>query len=156
MLTDLILASAQLWVPLLVLGLGYFAGRSAERTHYASIHAREESMPDVPLVTARTLHDDRPVAEANLVTGSVVVSIDAYKRFAMSLRNLVGGEARGYSSLIDRARREALLRMRESFPEADVFLNFRMETATLFSGRGKNPGSVEIVAYATAIRFADS
>ena len=151
---DLALDTMELWLPLMLLALGYFAGRAAETRHYASIHEREKGYASVPIVTGKTLTDPRPVAAVTLATGSVVVSIDYYKRFLMGLRNIVGGEAKAYASLIDRARREALLRMRESQPEADLFLNFRMETATLYGGRAKSPGSVEIVAYATAIRFA--
>ncbi len=151
---EIALDTMELWLPLVLLSFGYFAGRSAENRHYASIHARERQHVGVPVITARTLGEDRAIAASALATGSVVVSIDYYKRFLMGLRNIVGGEAKAYASLIDRARREAILRMRESQPEAELFLNLRMETATLYGGRAKSPGSVEIVAYATAIRFA--
>jgi uncharacterized protein YbjQ (UPF0145 family) len=143
----------ELWLPLLLIVVGYTVGKVAEKRHYVSIHERERAHLRVPVVTSRTLDEGREVADAALATGSVVIAIDAYKRFLMGLRSLIGGEAKGYASLIDRARREALLRMRESAPEADLFLNFRMETTTLFSGRGKNPSSVEIIAYATAVRL---
>jgi len=146
----------QLWAPALLLILGYFAGRGAERRHYKEIHRREEAALAVPMVTSRSVPPGRPVAEANLVIGSVVVSVDYYKRFLLGLRALVGGEARGYASLIDRARREAMLRLRESAPDADLFLNLRMETATLFGSRTNGTASVEVVAYATAVRFEGS
>lgn len=150
---SLFLDTVELWLPLLLIVLGYSAGKAAETRHYASIHEREAMHLRVPVITSRTLEAGREVAEAGLSIGSVVVSIDAYKRLLMSLRAIVGGEARAYASLIDRARREALLRMRESAPEADLFVNFRFETMTLYSGRGNSPGAVEIVAYATAIRW---
>lgn len=153
---EFFLDTAEFWIFLTLLGVGYVAGRSAESKHYASIHAREETHLATPVITGKTIADPRPVASSALATGSVVIAIDYYKRFLMGLRNLVGGEAGAYASLIDRARREALLRMRESQPDADLFLNFRMQTATLFHGRGKNPSSIEIVAYATAIRFDPS
>lgn len=140
--------------PLLLVGLGYLAGRYAERRHYESIRARERSFIAVPSITAKTLHDPRPVNDARLAVGSVVVSVDYFKRMLMGFRQLFGGEIASYASLLDRARREAILRMKESCPGADMFLNCRLETATIFSGRGRATGSVEVVAYSTAIWFA--
>ena len=139
--------------PLFLLALGYVAGKTAESNHYQSIHAREKNFQAVPTVTTKTLSDPRPVREATLVVGSVVVSIDYYKRFLAALRNLFGGEVRAYSPLLDRGRREALLRMKESCPHADLFLNCRLETASIFKGKGKATGSVEIIAYSTAVVF---
>jgi uncharacterized protein YbjQ (UPF0145 family) len=129
------------------------AGRQVERSHYRDIAERERTWLPVPAVTAKTLHDRRPVARADLALGSVVVSVDYYKRFLMALRTLIGGEVTSYATLIDRARREALLRMKESCPGADLFLNCRLETATVFKGVRGTTGSVEILAYGTAVRF---
>ena len=56
-------------------------------------------------------------------------------------------------TLIDRARREAVLRMKESCPEADLVINLRLETSSITKGRGKQIGSVEVLAYGTAIYF---
>jgi len=55
--------------------------------------------------------------------------------------------------LIDRGRREALLRMKEWAPDADVFLNCRLETASISKGEGKAIGCVEVIAYATAVKY---
>ncbi len=153
---ELFVDSLELWIFLGLLTLGYVSGRSVEARHYADIRKREEKALAIPVITSKTLGDSRPIASSVLATGSVVVAIDYYKRFLMGLRNLVGGESAAYGSLIDRARREAALRMRESQPDADLFLNYRIQTATLFHGRGNNPASIEIVAYATAVRFRDS
>ena len=60
-----------------------------------------------------------------------------------------------YASVIERGRREALLRMQESAPGADLFINCRIETSTISNGEGKAVGCAEVVAYATAIRFED-
>ncbi len=43
--------------------------------------------------------------------------------------------------------------MKGSCPEADMFLNCRVETSTISSGRGKAIGCVEILAYGTAVEF---
>ncbi len=137
-----------------LLVIGYVAGRVAESRHYQSIRAREQKLLDVPAVSWKTLNDPRPIAEAVLTTGSVVVSVDYYKRVLMLFRKIFGGEIRSYASLIDRGRREAVLRMKESCPAADLFLNCRIETSTISNGQSKATGTVEILAYATAVTFA--
>lgn len=143
----------QLSFPFLLLLLGFAAGRIAETRHYRSIHAREDEFLEIPALTSKSLDDPRSVADAMLVTGSVVVSVDYFKRFLMFFRRIFGGEIRSYATLIDRGRREALLRMKASAPSADCFLNCRLETSTISNGKGKSVGTIEILAYATAIKF---
>jgi uncharacterized protein YbjQ (UPF0145 family) len=143
----------QVGVPLALILLGFFAGRLAERNHYTSIHKREDEFLSQPAATTRTIEEGREVQSAELAVGSVVVSVDYYKRFLSAFRMLFGGELRSYASVLDRGKREAILRMKESSPTADVYLNFRMETATISKGKRKAIGSVEIVAYSTAIKF---
>ena len=150
---EVFLQSFEIWFSLGLIALGYGVGRYNERRHYASIHEREAKARAVPVVTGRKVSDDQTVASAELAMGSVVIAIDAYKSLLMGIRNFVGGESAAYASLIDRARREAALRMRESRPDADAFVNYRIQTATLFHGRGKSASSIEIIAYATALRF---
>ncbi len=144
----------QIGVPLLLLVIGFVAGKITQSQHYRSIREREGKYSGTPAVSLRTVHDPRAIVDATLATGSVVVSVDHYKRFLMFFRRIFGGEVTSYSSLIDRGRREAVLRMRESCPSADLFVNFRMETSTISNGRGKTVGTVEVLAYSTAIRFA--
>ncbi len=140
-------------VPIVLLTLGFLAGKWAESRHYRSIRARERKYIHIPVVTTKTLEDKRSIKEAKLVVGSVVISVDYYKRFLAFLRSIFGGEILSYSPLIDRGRREALLRMRESCPDADCFLNCRLETVSISKGRGKATGTVEVMAYSTAITF---
>jgi len=147
-------AAINFGVPVVLIVLGYLYGRMNEARHYRSIKRREARHLNVPILTAKTYDESRKVASAKLAAGSVVVSIDYYKRFMAFLRMVFGGEVLAYSSLLDRARREAILRMRASCPGADVFLNCRLETASISKGRGKAIGSIEVIAYATGITFA--
>ena len=142
-----------LGIPLFLMGLGFLFGKINEKRHYRSIHQRERATHHVPVVSWKTLYGSKPVVFAKLAVGSVVISVDHYKRFLMGLRKVFGGEVRAYSSLLDRARREALLRMKESISGADMFLNTRIETSTISNGQGKATGTVEVLVYGTAVKF---
>lgn len=152
---DVLIVAAYIAFPVLLVILGYVAGKIAESRHYKSIHSREKALENTPVVTWKTLHDPRPVRHCELVLGCVVVSVDHYKRLLMAVRSIFGGESRAYASVIERARREAILRMKESAPDADLFLNARLETSTISDGSGKSLGTSEVVAYATAITFVE-
>ena len=136
-----------------LIALGYFAGSRAERKHYRSIQEREEKYLTQPTVTFGKFQGREEVAEARLVAGSAVISVDYFKRLLAGLRALVGGRVKAYESLLDRARREAILRMKEQAVGADAVVNLRIETTSISKGaRKKNTVStVEALAYGTAL-----
>ncbi len=136
-----------------LLALGYFFGQYYERKHYKSILKREKETLHVPLLTLKSTPNGLTRCNAALVTGSVVVSVDYFKRFLAGLRAIVGGRIKSYESLIDRARREAILRMKEQAIDsgAIVVTNVRVETSSISKGRRKAIGSIEVLAYGTAI-----
>lgn len=139
---------------LVLMTIGYFSGKSAEKRHYQSILAREREFVNLPAVTLKRMDDERLVAEANLVSGSVVISVDYFKRFVAGLRNFFGGRMGAYESLVDRARREAILRMKEQAKRADIILNMRLETSTMNDGAKNTVSSIEVIAYGTAVKYA--
>lgn len=145
-----------LFIPVAVIILAMITGSILEKRHYHSIEERERATANIALLSTREIPEGA-VADSRLVGGSVVVSIDYFKRFLASLRNIFGGEVRSYCSLLDRGRREAVLRMKEACPDADLIANLRIETSNICkenSGRRKSIGAVEVYAYGTAIRFA--
>ncbi|HBC56355.1 MAG TPA: YbjQ family protein, partial [Gammaproteobacteria bacterium] len=96
-----------------------------------------------------------------LVKGNVVISLDYFKRFIAGLRMLFGGRLVAYEPLLDRARREAILRMKAQAKTkgCDMIINFRMETSRLANDnqqRNNNTAGVEILVYGTAIKLAHS
>jgi uncharacterized protein YbjQ (UPF0145 family) len=138
----------------ILIALGYFAGHIAERNHYKSIKAREKDTLNLPAVTiAKNAIPEGEIESCGLVHGSVVISIDYFKRILAALRNVFGGEVTSYESLVDRARREAVLRMKEMSGGADIIVNVRIETASIGknANRKKSLGSVEAIAYGTAV-----
>ena len=67
---------------------------------------------------------------------------------------MFGGNVSAYESVMDRGRREALLRMREKAAKsgADIVVNVKIETVLLDPpGVSKNP-KVSVLAYGTALK----
>lgn len=142
----------ELIVFLVLLSLGYFAGQYNEKRHFQSLQQREKA--NVNLVTTAS---KRPVGEVDntqpstLVYGSVVVSIDYFKRISAGLRAIFGGRVSAYETLVDRGRREAILRLKESCPGAKQIINLRIETSSIYKGQHNQVGSIEVLAYGTAV-----
>ena len=141
-------------VPLFIIGLGLIIGSIVEKRHYQSIILREKELGQIPLLNGKKYPQDRPVADSAFVSGSVVISYDHFKRFLAGLRKFFGGEIKSYVTLIDRGRREATLRMKAKCKDADLIVNFRIETSSISKGKGKSLGTVEVFAYGTALWFA--
>jgi len=137
---------------LTLLALGYGFGRIAEKSHYRSIIEREKKLRNLPAIASKIPPMDKAYNSA-LVSGNVVISVDYFKRFIAGLRNLVGGRVSSYETLIDRARREAVLRMKEQAEQmgAVMVFNVKFETASISQGRRGTVGSVEVFSYGTAM-----
>jgi len=143
-------------IPLALITIGLIVGSILEKKHYESIKEREKLTLKLPVITISTHDHTRALQKAYLVNGSVVISVDYFKRFLAALRNIFGGRVKAYESLVDRARREAILRMKEKCPTADIIINLRLETSTISKqGRSgqKSVGCVETIAYGTAIHY---
>ena len=146
----------QLIIFIILISLGYVAGTIAEKRHYRLIISREKQHLKLPAVTVRKIiTEDAEIENVELVYGSVVISIDYFKRILAALRNLFGGQVKSYESLVDRARREATLRMKEKALHADIILNTRIETSAIGrnANRRKSIGSIEALAYGTALTY---
>jgi len=142
----------ELVVFLVLLTLGYGVGQFAERRHYRSIIDRESRLNALPAIASR-YPPTEPRYEQALVIGSTVVSVDYFKRFLAALRNFFGGRVISYESLLDRARRESLLRMKQQAADlgASMVFNIKYETASISKGRRNTIGSIEVLAYGTAL-----
>jgi uncharacterized protein YbjQ (UPF0145 family) len=147
----------QLSIPLLLLVMGYFVGSAVERSHYRSIRIRESRTRRMPVTNFRKPPPQWKVVGSQMVTGNVVISVDYFKRFLAGLRGLVGGPVKSYESILDRARREAVLRVKEAAQEGGyhAVINLRIETSRLASARrnGKGIAGVEVLAFGTALEL---
>ena len=64
-----------------LLAFGYFFGRYYEKRHYKSIIAREKQYRNIPAIASRIAPSTQTHNEVALVAGSVVISVDYFKRF---------------------------------------------------------------------------
>ena len=135
--------------------MGYGFGTWGESRHYKSIEEREAKYRKLPTIALKQpLPQKGRVVKTQLAAGNVVISVDYFKRFLASLRNIFGGRVSSYETLVDRARREATLRMKESCPGATQIINVRLETSSISKNSKKGSvGSIEVFAYGTAITY---
>ncbi len=139
-----------------LLTLGFTVGSWVERAHFKRLAIREQAVRDILVTDLRSVPPDCDVKAFGLVTGEVVIASDYFKTFAASLRKLIGGELHAFESLMERARREALLRMVESAKGlgANAVANVRFETSNIGSMRRKRSAAmVEMYAYGTALHL---
>ncbi len=143
----------QILLAIILLIVAFFTGGIAERRHYKSIIRRENELGDLVVVLAKTLPPMSPAPATALVRGSVVISVDYFKRFLARLRMIFGGRIHTYESLMDRARREAILRMQNEARVigASMIFNMRFETSSISKGSRNAVGTVEVLAYGTAV-----
>jgi uncharacterized protein YbjQ (UPF0145 family) len=133
--------------------IGYVFGQMAEKKHFKSIIEREEQLRPLLAFSERYPPPDLKIENTALVGGNVVISIDYFKGMAAGLRQLLGGRITAYESLAERARREALLRMKQEAKDlgASMVINVKLETSSISKGNQGQVGAVEVFAYGTAL-----
>ncbi len=136
-----------LFILVVALVVTYITGTQIEKKHFRSVLRRERERLAVPLTSENfTALDGRKILHVKFVSGSCVVGADFFKVWVSGLKSIFGGKLTAYESLLDRARREAMIRMKDQAGgSADMIVQMRLETSEI----GK--GIVEIVAYGTAV-----
>lgn len=90
----------------------------------------------------------RIIEHYGLVTGSTVRAKHVGRDLMASLKNIVGGELKGYTELLEEARIEARDRMIAQAKElgANAVVNVRFDTSSVAQGAS------ELYVYGTAVR----
>jgi len=103
------------------------------------------------IVNTEFVPGKRIVRVFGLVQGSTVRAKHLGRDIAAGLKNLVGGELKGYTELLNESRNEALRRMIEQSQKlgANAILNVRFGTSTITAGAS------ELLCYGTAVELAD-
>ena len=83
-----------------------------------------------------------------VVTGSTVRAKHIGRDIMAGLKNIVGGELKGYTELLQEARADALTRMTQQAESlgANAVVNVRFSTSSV------TQGAAELFAYGTAVR----
>ncbi|MCC6276497.1 MAG: YbjQ family protein [Oligoflexia bacterium] len=83
-----------------------------------------------------------------LVSGSTVRSKNVFRDFFAGLKDIVGGELKGYTELLEETRSEALERLvtQAESKGANAVINIRFATSDVA------PGAAEVFVYGTAVR----
>lgn len=87
------------------------------------------------------------VKHLGLVQGSSVRAKHMGRDIMAGLKNMVGGELKAYTELLNESREQAIERMKEQARQAgaNAVLNVRFSTSAI------SPGAAEIFAYGTAV-----
>lgn len=87
------------------------------------------------------------VNHLGLVQGSTVRAKNVGRDIMASVKNIFGGELKGYTELLQEARQEALARMVEQAQSlgANGIINVRFSTSSITAG------AAELLAYGTAV-----
>jgi uncharacterized protein YbjQ (UPF0145 family) len=99
------------------------------------------------LTNVEIVPDKRIVKHLGLVQGSTVRTKHAGRDIMAGLKNIFGGELRGYTELLQESREEALKRMQAQAEAigANAVLNVRFSTSSVAQG------AAELFAYGTAV-----
>ena len=97
----------------LLIVIGFVMGRSNEQRHYRELAALEATLGDIAVSNERATAELGAFESGMLVVGSVVIAEDYFKRVAAALKSVLGGNLQSYETLLERGRREAIVRMKE-------------------------------------------
>ena len=141
--------------PLFFLGLGYIIGKTVENRHYRSLEQREATLGHIIVTNLKNVPVNVPIRLGTYVDGQAVIGSDYFKTFASTIRGFFGGEIKSLERIMERARREAIVRMKEAaFANGATHIyNLRLETSNIGRGMGRNKGLImaEVHAYGTAV-----
>jgi len=104
-------------------------------------------MSELILSTMETIPGREIISWKGLVQGNTVQSKHVGRDIMAGLKNIVGGELRGYTELLDDARNKSIERMVDQARSlgANAVVNVRFSTSSVTAGAS------ELYAYGTAV-----
>lgn len=131
---------------LILFCIGWLFGRHIERKHLNELEEKEARLAYIRLDTNKFQTSE---LNGQLVSSNVVISHDYFKYIIAQIQNFFGGRLSTYESVVDRARREAVVRLKLEAEQmgAKHIMGLRLSTTEL----GMQGGMVEVFAYGTAI-----
>jgi len=121
--------------PLLIFGV--LIGRTVEKSHIKRLDADDLTHEDFTFTQLKSF----PMASLNgppptIIVSEVVIASDYLKSWLASWRNIFGGEVRSFQTLQNRAKREALSRLRKTamMQGYNAVCNIRVDSADVGGG----------------------
>ncbi|MCB0336325.1 MAG: YbjQ family protein [Bdellovibrionales bacterium] len=108
------------------------------------------SISDITVTNVESVPGTKIVEHYGLVSGSTVRAKFFGRDIMASLKNLVGGELKGYTELLHESRAQALERMMQQAERlgANAVVNVRFSTSSVAQG------AAELYVYGTAVKIA--
>lgn len=127
--------------------IGWYFGRRAEQKHLAQLARDEARLSHIRVDSRRLVTREQ---SGQLMVANVVISHDYFKMVWANIHAFLGGRLKTYESLLERGRREAIVRLKQQAQQinAHEILAVRLHTTEL----GMQGGMIEVIAYGTAIQ----
>ncbi|SEL77014.1 MULTISPECIES: YbjQ family protein [unclassified Acinetobacter] len=140
----------QVVIFLILFCIGFGFGRYNEQKHLKQLDEQEARLAYIKLDSQRFKTSEN---HGQMISSNVVISHDYFKFVLAQIQNFFGGRLRSYESIVERARREAIVRLKLEAEKmgATEILGLRLSTTDL----GLQGGMVEVFAYGTAIQKRD-
>ncbi|QXR20106.1 YbjQ family protein [Acinetobacter variabilis] len=131
----------------ILFSVGFGFGRFNERKHLQYLDEQEQRLAYIRVNNSRFIESTLP---GHMISSNVVISHDYFKYAIANVQNMLGGRLTSYESVVERARREAIIRLKLEAEKmgADQIMGVRLSTTEL----GMQGGRVEVFAYGTAIQ----
>lgn len=131
----------------ILFSVGFGFGRYNERKHLQYLDEQEQRLAYIRVNNSRFIESTFP---GHMISSNVVISHDYFKYAIANVQNMLGGRLTSYESVVERARREAIVRLKLEAEKmgADQIMGIRLSTTEL----GMQGGMVEVFAYGTAIK----
>ena len=135
---------------------GWLMGWGWERHGLRKLAVREQDVRDVRIDVGRvrainttTRQDTRQ--DTRLLEGSIVLSHDIFRGFTIFFARIFGGRIAMYERLFDRARREAIVRLKEAARGEgyEHVVNLKIVSTQI---KRQGPATVEVLVYGTGVR----
>ena len=137
----------QLLIFAVLFSVGFGFGRYNERKHLAELEQNEKRLAYITVGNLRKVSFEQ---SGHMISSNVVISHDYFKYVLATVQNFFGGRLTSYESVVDRARREAIVRLKLEAEKHGATYIACMRLAT--TEMGIQGGMVEVFAYGTAIQ----
>lgn len=133
-------------ITLVLFFIGWGFGRFIEQKHLNELEQNERRLAHIRIDTNKFKSSEN---SGQLISSNVVISHDYFKYIIAQIQNFFGGRLTTYESVVERARREAIVRLKQQAEDtgATQIMGLRLSTTEL----GMQGGMVEVFAYGTAV-----